>query len=292
MLILRSAMFVPGNQERRIEKARSVPADALILDMEDSVPPAEKETARNMVASVIGGLASAGREIFVRTNSLQTPYAESDIKAVVMPGLKAIVLPKSETANDIHRVDALITEAERKAGMEAGSVKIVALVETPLAIVNAYAIASASPRVIGLSLGAEDYALEMGVTRTKEGAEIQYPRMVIGVACRAANVLAIDCVFTDVRDGEGLVKDTMLARQLGFQGKFVIHPDQVGPVNEAFTPSEAEVAYARRVIEAFETAVGQGLASVALEGKMVDQPVAERAKKLLSLAGAIGNKGS
>lgn len=290
MLILRTLLFVPGNQERRIEKARSIPADALILDLEDSVPLSEKDSARKMVAASLDGLASSGREVFVRINSLPTSYAVSDIKAVVTRGLRGICLPKSESADDIHRANALIADAEKEANLEIGSTGILALVETPKGIINAYEVATASSRVLGITFGIEDYTLSMGIKRTKEGAEIYYPRSVMAVACHAANVLAIDCMYSDVRDEEGLVKEAESSRQMGFQGKLVIHPDQVSPVNQVFSPSEEESAYARRVVEAFEVALAQGLASTTFEGKMVDIAVAERAKKLLALAEAIQKK--
>ncbi|MFC1977254.1 HpcH/HpaI aldolase/citrate lyase family protein [Chloroflexota bacterium] len=290
MLILRTLLFVPGNQERRLEKARSVPADGLILDLEDSVPPSEKDTARQMVAASIDGLASGGQEVFVRINSLPTPYALSDIRAVVTKGLRGICLPMSESADDIHKADVLLSDAEKEAGLKVGSIGLLVLIETPKGIINAYEIASASPRILSINFGAEDYALEMGVDRTKEGAEIYYPRVVIALACHAANVLAIDCVYTDVRDEDGLFKDTRLVRQMGFQGKAVIHPDQVGPVNQVFSPSEEEIAHARRVVETFEVAVSQGQASISLDGKMIDIPVAERARKLLTLAESMTKK--
>ncbi len=284
MIILRTLLFVPGNQERRLEKARLVPADALILDLEDSVPPAEKDAARKTVAATLGQFTASGQAIFVRTNSLTTSYATDDIKAVVGRGLNGICLPKSESTADIQQAEAMIAEAEKKAGIEAGSIRILALVETPKGIINAYDIASASPRILGITFGAEDYALEMGVNRTREGAEIYYPRMVISLACHAANVTAIDCVYTDVRDREGLIKETKLVRQMGFQGKLVIHPDQVDPVNEVFLPAADEIAQAQKVVAAFEAAVAEGKASTALDGKMVDSPVAERARKLILLA--------
>ncbi len=290
MLILRTLLFVPGNQEKRIEKARSVPADALILDLEDSVPPSEKDSARKMVAASLYGLATGRQAIFVRTNSLTPPYALPDIKKVVAAGLFGILLPKSESADDIHMADKLIADAEKEAGLKVGSIRILALIETPKGIINAYAIANASPRILGIAFGAEDYALEMGINRTKEGTEIYYPRIVISLTCHAANMLAIDCVYTDVRDREGLIKETKLVRQMGFQGKAVIHPDQIEPVNEIFTPSEEESAYARKVVATFEDAVAQGKASTSLDGKMIDSPVAERARKLLFLAESIAKK--
>lgn len=291
MLILRTLLFVPGNQERRLEKARLIPADALILDLEDSVPPSEKDAARRMVAASIAELSSSGKDIFVRINSLPTPYAVPDIKSVVTRGLRGICLPKSESREDIRKAEALLTDAEKKSGLADGSVAILALVETAKGIINASEIVSASPRIIGAGFGAEDFALEMGIHRTKEGSEVLYPRTVLAIACRAANVLAIDSVYTDVRDTDGLVRETRAIAQLGFQGKAVIHPDQVDPVNQVFVPSDEEVAQARRVVQAFAAAVEQGQASVSLDGSMVDAPVAERAKKLLARADAIAEKG-
>lgn len=290
MITLRTLLFVPGNQERRIDKARSIPADALILDLEDSVPLAEKDSARVMASSSIDGLALRGQEVFVRVNSLSTPQAALDIKAIVIPGLRGICLPKCESVNDILRADALITDAETGANLQVGSIGLLTLIETPKGIINAYEIAGASPRVLGITFGAEDYALEMDIKRTKEGAEIYYPRMVIAVACHAAGVLAIDSVYTDIRDEEGLCKEARLARQMGFHGKLLIHPNQVSRVNQIFSPTEGEIAYAQRVIEAFEAALVQGQASTSFEGKMIDAPVAERAKRLLALAESIAKR--
>lgn len=287
MITLRTLLFVPGNQERRIDKARSIPADAIILDLEDSVPLAEKNSARAMVSSSIDGLALKGQEVFVRINALSTDHAVADIKAIATPGLNGICLPKSESADDILKADALIAEAEKAADLKVGSIWLLALVETPKGILNVYEIASASPRVLGISFGPEDYTLEMGVKRTKEGAEIYYPRVVIAVACHAAGVLAIDGVYTDIRDEEGLNQDTRLARQMGFHGKLLIHPNQVNPVSQIFSPTEEEITHARGVVEAFEAALAQGQASTSFEGKMIDAPVAERARKLLALAESI-----
>lgn len=287
MITLRTLLFVPGNQERRIDKARSIPADAIILDLEDSVPLAEKNSARAMVSSSIDGLALRGQEVFVRINALSTDHAAADIKAIATPGLNGICLPKSESADDILKADALIAEAERAVDLKVGSIWLLALVETPKGILNVYEIASASPRVLGISFGPEDYTLEMGVKRTKEGAEIYYPRVVIAVACHAAGVLAIDGVYTDIRDEEGLNQDTRLARQMGFHGKLLIHPNQVSPVSQIFSPTKEEITHARGVVEAFEAALAQGQASTSFEGKMIDAPVAERARKLLALAESI-----
>jgi citrate lyase subunit beta/citryl-CoA lyase len=243
-----------------------------------------------MAATSIAGLASTGKDIFVRINALTTRYAVPDIQAIATRGLRGICLPKSESRDDIRRAEALLADAEKKSGLAAGSLAILALLETPKGIINAYEVTSASPRIIGAAIGGEDFAMEMGINRTKEGSEIYYPRAVVAVACHAANILAIDSVYTDVRDTGGLIKETKAVAQLGFQGKAVIHPDQVGPVNQVFTPSDDDVDRARRVVQAFEDALEQGKASVALDGKMVDAPVAERARKFLALADAIAEK--
>jgi len=287
MGILRTLLFVPGNQARMIDKAVSTPADAVILDLEDSIPTSEKESARAMVASAIGRFASGRPQVFVRINSLLTPYAAADIEKTVIQGLRGIYLPKSESAEEVRQVDRLISEREKAVGLPGGSVGVLALVETARAVLKVCEIISASPRLLGVALGAEDYAIDLGVARTKEGREIAYPRMVIPVACHAVNVQAIDCVYMDVRDTEGLITEARYAKQLGFQGKQVVHPSQVIPVNEVFTPSPQEIEYARRVVEAFETAVKRGYASTSLDGKLVDIPVAERARRLLAQYEAI-----
>ena len=289
MLVLRTLLFVPGNQERRIEKAQTIPADAFILDMEDSVPLSEKGTARSNIVGSVERLAATLRPVFVRVNSLQTPNAVEDIKAAVNGKSNGICLPKSESAATIRQAQEIMADAEKTSGIEIGKTVLLPLVETPRGIINATEIASASPRVIGIAFGAEDFVLEMEITRTREGTEIYYPRMVLATACHAVNILAIDTVYTDIRDREGLIAETKYVKQLGFQGKMVIHPDQVIPVNEVFSPSETEVAYARRVVDAFDAGLKRGEASVSLDGKMIDIPVAERARLLLARAEALAS---
>lgn len=291
MIILRSLLFVPGNQERRIEKAFSIPADGVILDLEDSVPAAEKEAARNMLPRAVSRFRSTRKQVFVRVNSMATPNCLPDIKTAVAVRIAGIILPKSESATTIKQAEEMMAEAEITSGINVGQTRIVALVETPMGLINAGDISTASPRVTAIAFGAEDYALEMGIQRTREGAEIYYPRMVISVACHAAGILAFDSVYADVRDTEGLIAETRVVKQMGFHGKMVIHPDQVNPVNEVFCPSESEVAYAHRVVEAFDVGVKRGQASVSLDGKMIDIPVLERARNLLARAEAISALG-
>ncbi len=287
MELLRTLLFIPGNRANMIERARSLPTDVVVLDLEDSVPAAEKGIARKTVAGSLSGLALKGRKVFVRVNSLSSRLAEDDLKAVVGEGLDGITLPKVESAGDVEKVDGLVEALERGRGLEVGHIKLIPWVETALGLLRAYEIANASPRLVGIAFGAEDFTLDMGVERSTEGSELFYARSSVAIAARAADVTALDTPYVDFRDEEGLIRDCRLARQMGFGGKFLIHPDQIEPVNRLFRPSVEEVANARRIAEAFEAAEARGLASTSVDGKMIDIPVAKRARRVIALAEAI-----
>jgi citrate lyase subunit beta/citryl-CoA lyase len=286
---LRSLLFVPGNREKLIDKAKAIAADAIILDLEDSVPPDEKESARALIRASIESVAQ-NHEVFVRVNSVSTPFLDSDLRAVVTKGLAGIIPPKVESPEELKKVATMIEAQERDAGLTAGSVKLLPLIETAKGILKASKIATASPHLIGISFGAEDFTLDMGIERTREGSELGYARSVIALACRAADVMAVDTVYSHFRDTEGLMKEARLVRQMGFQGKLVLHPDQVEPVNRIFSPSDEEVAKARKVVEAFNAALKQGSAVAVLDSRMIDPPVAERARKTIALAERIAKK--
>ncbi len=287
---LRTLLFIPGNRQNMIEKARSLPADVLVLDLEDSVPTAEKANARALVRDSISGLAVKGQRVFVRINSLASGYAQQDLEAVISDGIDGISQPKPSSGDEIKRVEAIIERFERERGMRQGHVKLIPWVETAKGLLNAFEIASASPRVVGIAFGAEDFTLDTGMERTKEGSELHHPRVMVVIAAKAADVIAIDTPYNDFRDEEGLIRETRLARSLGFEGKFLIHPSQIDPVNQILRPSAEEVAHARRVVEAFEAAEAQGFASISLEGKMIDIPQANRARKLLMIAESIAQR--
>jgi citrate lyase subunit beta/citryl-CoA lyase len=283
---------VPGNRENMIEKARDLPADAIVLDLEDSVPVAEKANARAMARDAIAGQVLAGQRVFVRINSLASGLLEQDLEAVVIPGLAGINLPKPGSADDMRKVDAIIDRLETERDIEKGHVRLTPWVETARGLINAFEIASASPRIVGIIFGAEDFTLDTGMQRTEAGDELLYPRTMVVIAARAAEVIAIDTPYNDFRDEDGLIRETTLARQLGFQGKYVIHPSQIEPVNQAFRPSPEEVAEARRVVEAFDEAEAQGFASTSVDGKMIDTPIASRARRLLTVAESITRRES
>jgi len=286
---LRTLLSVPGNRHNMIQKARDLPADVLILDLEDSVPRSEKAAARTMVRDSIEELANAGKRIFVRINSLATGLAHDDLESVIVPGIAGINQPKPATAGDVAEVADTIERLERERGIEAGHIKILPWVETAKGILNAYQIATASPRVIGIIFGAEDFALDTGMLRTEEGSELLYPRTTVVIAARAAGVSAIDTPYNNFKDEPGLIREANLARSLGFDGKFLIHPSQIEPVNRIFRPTDEELARARSIVAAFEAAEAKGLGATSMDGKMIDTPIANQARRLLSLAAAIEN---
>jgi citrate lyase subunit beta/citryl-CoA lyase len=278
MLLLRSLLFTPGNNLRMIVKSGSLGADAVILDLEDSVPMPDKETARLFARDALEEVGRHGSAVFVRINASATGLAEDDLDWVVRPGLRGIVLPKAESAND---VAALAAELEKR---ETRPLTIIPLLETAKGIVNAYAIAGASPRVVAVALGGVDFAREMGVSLTPEGRELFFARAQVAVAARAAEVLALDSPCIEVGDRVRLIAESQLARQLGYRGKLLIHPSQIGPVHEVFSPTAGEIADARKITEAFEQARQQGLGAISLDGKMIDEANYRQAQDLLAAA--------
>ncbi|MBI5956472.1 MAG: CoA ester lyase [Chloroflexi bacterium] len=292
MKLWRTMLFTPGNNMRMIYKAGSLGADAVILDLEDAVPMAEKETARIFVRDSVERVGAEGAEVFVRVNALTTGLTAEDLKWVVQPGLMGVVLPKTESRKDILEVEKLIEELERERGMEPGSLVLTPLLETARGILNAQEIATASELIAALSFGALDFTRDMGTSISPEGAELFYARSHIALVAKAAGVQAIDTPWIDIANQEGLVQDARRARQLGFRGKMLIHPSQIEPVNQVFSPSEHEVAYARRVVEAFRQAEAQGLGAISLDGRMIDIANVRQAEELIAWAQAIAQKKS
>ncbi|MGB2798823.1 MAG: CoA ester lyase [Dehalococcoidia bacterium] len=284
---LRTLLSVPGNRQNMIEKAGSLPTDVLVLDLEDSVPAAEKANARAMVRDAITGPALKGQRVFVRINSIGSGLMEDDLEAVITPGIDGINIPKPNSADDIKKVEAIVERLEKERGIEKGHIKLTPWVETAKGLINAFEIASASPRIVGIIFGAEDFTLDTGMQRTEGGEELLFPRTMVVVAAKAADVIAIDTPYNNFRDDEGLIREATLARALGFEGKYIIHPSQIEPVNQAFHPTFEEVEQARRTVEAFEAAEAQGFASTSVDGRMIDIPQANRARKLLMVADSI-----
>ena len=286
MDVMRSPLFVPGNRPNMLEKALGLTPDAFVPDLEDSVPPDEKENARNITASFLPRLASVGPPVIPRVNSLETGLMEDDLAAVVGPHAYGVSVGKVGSAEDVSRIAAVIDGCEAKAGLSVGTVKMVLWLETALAIVHAYEICVASPRTVAVAFGAEDFTNDMGIERTEAAAEVLYPRSAVSVAARAAGVLAIDTPYLALRDPEGLSRDALAARALGFRGKFAIHPEQIDTINRAFAPSAAEVEQAHRVVEAYGKAERSGCGATSLDGMVIDIPVVKRARQTLQMAEA------
>jgi citrate lyase subunit beta/citryl-CoA lyase len=289
-LVLRTLLFVPAHRARMVEKAPTAGADAVVLDLEDAVPPADKAAARAAVNAAVASIATAGVSVFVRVNGIATGMTRDDVFAAVAPGLRGIVLAKTESPQDVRDLDVLLREAEMAAGIRPGDVATLPLIETPRGLLRVEDIARASDRVLGLSLGAEDYCAALGVERNVEGTAIAHLRYQVVTVASALGKVAIDTPYGDVADLEGLVAETKFARAIGCAGKYVVHPEQVAPVNEIFTPAEGEVAQARAMLDAYDAALRRGEGAVSVEGRMVDEPVAVRARRLIARADAIARK--
>lgn len=290
MDIFRSLLFVPGNREDMLAKAATLPADALVPDMEDSVPDKEKQHARQVIREAVKALAGQGQTIIPRINALNTGLAKEDLAAVVCAQVYGVTVGKIDSPWEIRQLCDLLDVLERQAGLPLGHTRLIPWLETSRAIVNAYQIASASARIVGVAFGAEDFTNDMGVQRSEDGREAAYPRAAVAVAARAAGVLAFDTPYVNFRDKEGLEREIHSVVPLGFKGKFAIHPGQLDTINMLFTPSPQEIEYARRVIAAFEEAEARGSGATSLDGKMIDVPVVKRARNLLALADSMSRR--
>lgn len=284
-LPMRSVLTVPAIVPRFIEKAPESGADVVCLDLEDSVPPAEKQKGREMAAAALASLPPGRYGRFVRLNGPATGLLEDDLNSVVRPGLDGVILSKAESPDHILSVADRLTVLEREHGLRPGAVAIVPLIETARGVVRCIDICEASPRIAAAAFGAEDYATDMGIARTDSGDEVLWARTQFAVHCHAAGVIPIDTPNTNYSDEALLERDMSRARALGFRGKLCIHPAQVPIANRVFSPSPEEIAAARALVAAFEReGIAKGLAAIAYEGKMIDTPMYERAKRLLDWA--------
>ena len=284
----RSMLFLPGNNPNMLINGNCLGADAVIFDLEDAVSPDEKDAARILVRNTMRYMDFRGCEIIVRINSIDTPYWQKDLDAILPYGPGLILLPKTGSAADVLAADQYMTQVEEKLGMATGTVGLMPLIETAMGVENAFAIASATGRVKALFLGAEDLTADLQCKRTKEGREIEYARTRLVMAARAAGVDVYDTPFTDVNDDEGIEVDALLAKSLGFSGKASISPRHVDVINRVFSPTMAEIDYAYEVMEAIALAKQQGKGAIALRGKMIDAPIVMRAQRTIAMAQALG----
>jgi len=281
---LRSPLFVPGNNPRMLTKALGLVPDAFVPDMEDAVPWSEKEKGRETVATFLPRLIETGTQVIPRVNATGSGLFERDLEAAVVAGVFGITVGKTASADEIAGIGDAVGRLESKQGIEPGSIALVPWIESAMAVVNAYEICSA-PRVAAVAFGAEDLANDMMIERTEGGDEVAYARSAVCIAARAAGVLAIDTPYVRFRDEDGLRRDCATARRFGFKGKFAIHPAQIDAINEGFGPLPSEIAWATRIVDAFDEAERAGTGAVSVDGSMVDAPVVKRARGILELAG-------
>lgn len=289
MRILRSMLFVPANNARRVEKALGLDADAVILDLEDAVAAAEKPAARDAVVAALArprtGLA------YVRVNGLTTEWCYRDFTAIVQPGLDGILLPKVERGADLAIADWLLSALERERGLEPGRIDLMPIIETGAGLAAIAEICGCGARHRRVVFGAADYTLDMNMQWTRDEAELAHARAQIVLASRAAALEPpIDTVWARLQDLDGLRASARTSLVMGFQGRMCIHPDQVGVVHEVFTPSAEEHARALKVVAAFEEAERAGLASIRVDGQFVDYPIVERARRVVSIFERIAGK--
>ncbi len=275
----RSVLYMPGANERALEKAKTLPADALILDLEDAVAPDAKESARERVCAVAGDYGD--REVTIRVNGAGTPWHADDLRAAGEAGPAAVVVPKVNSAGEVHAIEKALAHAP-------DHTKIWAMIETPVAVLNCAAIAAASERLTVLVLGTNDLAKELVAAQVPGRAPLLGPLSMCVLAARATGRMILDGVYNDVRDAAGFAAECRQGREFGFDCKTLIHPGQVGPCNEIVAPSDAEVEHARRVIAAFAdaTAAGRGVATV--DGRMIENLHVADAERILALAAAVG----
>ena len=293
-VLLRSWMFVPGDRQKMIDKAVALPVDAILLDIEDGVAPAAKETARKQIAETLDRIAVQKKENpsyrtparYVRINAVGHERMNADVEYVIRPALEGLAVPKVETPDQVDVVEKILDEREPKMGLVRGSVRLLLALESPRGLFNAYAIATSSPRVIGLMFGAEDFSRELSLPLRREGEAVDliYARSAMVTAAAAAHVQAVDGVWPNFQDMEGLKKFALQSRRLGFSGMSLIHPAQINEVNAAFTPTAEEVDYCRRVVQAFDDARSRGEGAIAFGGQLLDMPIVDRARQTIALA--------
>lgn len=284
MKLRRSMLFVPGSNAAMLSNSFIYKPDSIMFDLEDAVALKEKDSARLLVAHALQHPLYQEIETVVRVNPLDSEFGLLDLNAVVRAGVDVVRMPKTETAQDVVDMDSAITDIEKTCGREVGSTKMLAAIESPLGITQANQIATASKRLIGIALGAEDYVRNLKTERSPEGIELLFARCSILQAARTAGIQAFDTVYSNANNEEGFLKEAALIKQLGFDGKSLINPRQIELLHNLFAPTQKDVDQAKRIIEAAKEAEKQGSGVVSLNGKMIDAPIIDRAKLVLERA--------
>lgn len=284
----RTMMFAPANNPKMLVSAHLYGADCILFDLEDAVKYADKDAARDLLAEALKTIDYGKTEIFARINPLNTEFGKDDVRILVPAGLRNMRLAMCEKPEQVKELDQLLTEIEKENNLEIGVCKIQCSLETPLAVMNAVSIATASPRVISISFGAEDFTRTLGATRTREGKELFVARSMIVMAAAVAGVDAIDTVWSNLEDKEGFEEEVKVAMELGFAGKSCIHPSQIATVHKIFTPNKEEIEKSLEIVEAAKKADISRGGVITVNGKMVDIPVIAKAEKIIRLAKSAG----
>ena len=280
--LLRSLLFVPGNNSRFLEKAKSLQADIVCFDLEDSVPLVEKKSARNLIKNALKNRSEYHSEIYVRTNSPVSGLIPDDLLDIIQKGVDGIVIPKVNTVNEIKKIEKIMLGLEKKRKLK--PIEIIASIESTEGVVNAYLIASCSKRISALVFGVFDLLNDLGVEYTKKPEGAAYSRAKIPVDARAAGKYAIDAIWQDLDDVAGLEQDSLVAKNLGYAGKSIIHPNQVDVVHKVFYPTSAEIEWAKKVVSAYDMAKKNKKGATTVDGKMIDEVHYKRAISLLNSA--------
>lgn len=284
----RTCLYASGSSPVNMIQAVFYNEDVLVYDLEDSVPEREKDAARFLVYSMVKHHRPKDKYVAIRVNGIYSEHLEEDLQAAVRANPNGIRIPKVEYAKEVQQISARIAEIEEKAGLEVGKIELICNIESYMGVLNAMEIAHSDLRVVAMAVSAEDLTASLRAQRTKQGLEVFYARNMVLLACRSAGIDALDVVFSDINDKEGLMEDTALAKNLGFDGKTVIHPRQIDVVNSYFTPSRKEIRQALRVLKAVEEGKRQKKGAVILDGSMIDKPMELRALTTLAQAEAAG----
>jgi citrate lyase subunit beta / citryl-CoA lyase len=290
MRLWRTLLFVPANQRRMLDKLNSLSADGFIFDLEDTVPAAEKSNARAMARESIA--RTPGAKSWIRVNALPSGYLHEDLEEFVgIPGLAGFVAPKQDAPGDVAAIDRMLTSLEVRRGLAPGTTPIIVMIESASGVLFAHQIITAAKRVESvIYAGGEDgdMNVSLGAVWSSEGPEMMLVRQLTFVSAKAADIkYPLDGVYSNIKDLEGFKRDTTLSRRMGFRGRTVIHPSQIDAANEIYTPTAAEIDYARRVIKAFDEALARGTASTTVDGKLVDVAMAKTAGNILELVATI-----
>ena len=280
--LFRSLVFVPGNNPRFLEKAKSLPADIVCFDLEDSVPDKEKKKARTLIKNTLKQRSKYSPDIFVRINSPESGIVEADLKEIVQKGIDGIVIPKINSVKELKQIEKTISTLEKKRKIK--GIRLMPSIESALGVINCYEIASSSKRIVALVFGIFDLLNDIGIEYTKGNPPgAKYSRYKVPVAATAAGIAAVDGIWQDLKDKNGFTKDCEVGRSLGYAGKSIIHPDQIQIVHKIFHPSKPEIKWAKKVCSVYEELTKKGKGATVIEGKMIDEVHYKRAKALLEI---------